>query len=131
METLTRFAFIRNSPLGQNSSHTERLGERIEECLWTNYGHVRARMHILRKPQTCMQTCPPLAHEYPSSFKVVCLRVFVRQQEMTGVRVSRPKRKKKRESLLFDEHTARQNMKTFLMRVQTEVEFPRPCWRHP
>lgn len=46
---------------------------------------------------------------------------FGRQQEMTEVTVSRPRRKNKRESLLLDEHTARQNMKTFLRKVQTEV----------
>lgn len=42
VETLTSFLFIRNSPPGQNPSRTERLGERIGECLWTNQEHVRA-----------------------------------------------------------------------------------------
>lgn len=71
---------------------SERLGERIEECLRTNYGHVCAQMHILVKPQPRTYMHTTHGHEYTNTFKVVC--VFETWQAAGKVRVSMLMRKK-------------------------------------
>lgn len=88
VETLTSFLFIRNSPPGQNPSRTERLGERIGECLWTDQEHVRAQTHMLGEPHTCMQTCLVHICGNPSTLTVV-RAVLASSGRNKGVRLYR------------------------------------------
>lgn len=54
-----------------------------------------------------------------------------RQQEMTGQGIEAHEEKDKGKNLMWEEEKARQNIKIFLTKVQTEVEVIRHSWRHP
>lgn len=66
--------FYQELTTGPESITLKCLGGWTEQCLWTNYGHVCAQMHILGKPQphTCTHTYPKRDYEYPNALKVVC-----------------------------------------------------------
>lgn len=50
---------------------------------------------------------------------------------MTGQGIEAHEEKDKGKNLMWEEEKARQNIKIFLTKVQTEVEVIRHSWRHP
>lgn len=111
VETLTSFLFIRNSPPGQNPSHTERLGEKDRRVSVDKPG-TRPSTDAHARQTAYLHANMPRAHLRKSKHTHSCARGFGKQREIKGSDYRGRWGGKEKKSAWLNEHAARQNTKT-------------------